>query len=470
MARVRSKALELAKLLNSAEQPIYVLDDELAILFCNDACLDWVRRRADELLGRRCRYHSTLEVSDADAAAAGLCPPPGAMAGEEVAGVVVRIDPADGRLGRRRARFVPLGRRPDGIVGLVVLVDDEDLPESDVSAARPAPEQPEALWLHEQVRIFRGKTAGRYRADLLVGESPAIRRARTQVVLAASSRASVLIVGPPGSGRQHTARAIHYADAPKSAGSLVPLACGLLGEELIGSTVAALATRELDAERTRQTTVLLNDADQLPGGAQIELARLLGERAFGLRMIATAGESLLEMARQNRFREDLASMLSTIVIALPPLSERREDLPMLLQLFVEEANAKSKSLKQVSGFSREALDRLDAYSWPGNIDELIRLTAAAHAKAEGVEIGPGDLPERIRLAAEARARPRRGEETVVLDEFLGRVERELIQRALRQAKGNKTKAAKLLGMTRPRLYRRLVQLGLIDPSDAPEAR
>jgi DNA-binding NtrC family response regulator len=465
---MRNKALELAKLLNSAAQPVYVLDDELVILFCNDACQDWVGRRADELLGRRCRYHSTEEVGETDAAAAGLCPPPGAMAGQDVAGVVVRIDPVDGRLARRRARFVPLGRRTEGIVGLVVLVDGEDLPEADLLAAGKLPEQSETAWLHEQVRAFRRRTAGRYRADLLIGESPAIRRARTQIVLAASSRASVLIFGPPGSGRQHTARAIHYADAPKSAGSLVPLACGLLGEELIGSTVAALAKRELGGQQSAQTTLLLNDVDRLPRGAQIQLARLLGERAFPLRLIATAAESLLKMARQDRFREDLASILATIEIALPPLAERREDLPMLLQLFVEEANAKTKSPKQVAGFSREALDRLDAYAWPGNLDELIRLTAAAHAKAEGVEIVSGDLPERIRLAAEATARPRREEETIVLDEFLGRVERELLRRALRQAKGNKTKAAKLLGMTRPRLYRRLVQLGLIEQSDSPD--
>jgi DNA-binding NtrC family response regulator len=140
------------------------------------------------------------------------------------------------------------------------------------------------------------------------------------------------------------------------------------------------------------------------------------------------------------------------------LAQRREDLPMLAQLFVEEANV--RSTKQVAGFSSEAMDRLDAYPWPGNIDELAQMVAQAHERAEGPQITPGDLPERIHLAAAAAAHPRRPEETIVLDEFLGRVERELIRRALARAKGNKTKAAKLLGMTRPRLYRRLVQLGL----------
>ena len=111
-------------------------------------------------------------------------------------------------------------------------------------------------------------------------------------------------------------------------------------------------------------------------------------------------------------------------------------------------------------FSPEALDRLDGYGWPGNVDELAQMVAEAHERAEGVEIQVDELPERIRLAADAAAHPHRAEETIVLDEFLGRIERELIRRALARAKGNKTRAAKLLGMTRPRLYRRLVHLGL----------
>ena len=143
---------------------------------------------------------------------------------------------------------------------------------------------------------------------------------------------------------------------------------------------------------------------------------------------------------------------------MPPLAQRREDLPLLAQLFLEELNARGG--KQVGGFTPEALDRLDAYPWPGNLDELAQVVAEAHERAGGPEIARG---------RSARADPpggRRGgasaphEETIVLDEFLAAIERELIRRALARAKGNKAKAARLLGMTRPRLYRRMVQLGL----------
>jgi DNA-binding NtrC family response regulator len=135
-------------------------------------------------------------------------------------------------------------------------------------------------------------------------------------------------------------------------------------------------------------------------------------------------------------------------------------------LFLEEVNLRRG--KQVGGFSPEALDVLADYSWPGNVDELIDVVSSAHERCEGTEIGLRDLPHKIHLAADSAVHPRRPEETIVLDEFLARIERELLNRAMVQAKGNKSKAARLLGLTRPRLYRRLVQLGLEpDGEDGP---
>jgi len=455
MARVRTVAAELARLLNSAAQPIYVLDDEQTLLFSNRACLDWVAQTADELIGRRCAYHSSPEAAGADAVAAGLCPSPAALAGRETSGIVACAEGA-GRFRRRRARFIPLGGGPEDPVGLIVLVDTEDLPESETLS--PAPEKDEAAWLHEEIRSFRQEASNRFGADRLVGASPAVRRARAQVRLASQSEASVLVVGPPGSGRQHVAGAIHYGGGSEPTGSLIPLACSVLDADLIRSTAAALAAKWAPSGESRRGTLLLNEADQLPREVQAEMAQVLSARSFPLRLIATARQSLDGLARKGEYREDLASLLTTIVIELPPLSERRGDLPLLAQLFVEERNARGP--KQVAGFSPEALDRLDAYPWPGNVDELAQITAEAHERAQTPRIGVADLPERIHLTHHAVAHPRRQEETVVLDALLGQIERELIQRALARAKGNKTKAAKLLGMTRPRLYRRLVQLGL----------
>ena len=455
MARGRLGALELARLLDAAAQPIYVLDEERRIVFCNQPCLDWLGCSAEELQGQQCVYGSSHE-GGVGALSAGLCPPPEAWSGQERRGVVGASLP-DGRLSRRGARFIPLlsGEVPF----ILALVEAEELAESAEAVKAFCPS--EAAELHERLRTFRHERAEQYRLDRFVGDSPAIRLARSRMEVAAASRASVLIVGPPGSGRQHAAHVIHYAAHGEAGGPLVPLSCAVLAADLIASTLAAIASQRFPAEARGRATLLLNDVDQLPPESQAEIGRLLANKGIPLRIVATARQDLVDLARQGMFREDLAGLLSTVVIHLPPLVERRGDVPLLAQWFVEEANARGD--KQLAGLSSEALDCLDAYAWPGNVEELGQVIQEAHRRAEGPEITLGDLPERIHLALAAAAHPRRPEETIVLDEFLGRIERELLTRALRRAKGNKTKAARLLGMTRPKFYRRLVQLGLEEP-------
>jgi DNA-binding NtrC family response regulator len=343
-------------------------------------------------------------------------------------------------------------------LGLVAIVDREDLPPD----LPQLDEHSSPADLHERIRCCRQQIAARYRVDLLLGESPAARRIRAQVQVAAGSRASVLVFGPPGSGRQHVASTVHYA-AAESAGSLVPLACSVLSPEMIDSTVRALAAR---GNADGGGALLLSDVDQLTPEVQASLFSVLGANSFSLRLLATARRPLMEMAGRGEFRTDLACALSTVAIELPPLVERREDLPLLAQYFLEEAN--SRGTKQRAGFTAEALDRLDVYPWPGNHDELARVVAEAHARSTGPEITVADLPQRIHLAAGDATHPRRKENPIVLDEFLGRMERELIRRALERAKGNKAKAARLLGLTRPRLYRRLVQLGMAVEGEGEE--
>ncbi len=461
MARMRRTGVELAKLLDAASRPVYLLDDEGTLVFCNYACAKWLGRQPNELIGLRCRYHSTSADGTAEALSAGLCPPPGALAGQPTTGGVAVID-GDGRLRRRTAAFVPLGP-PGDVVAVVALVDEEDLPEQQPTTPPSAADRPESVRLHEQLRRWRGRMQARYRIDRLVGESPAVCRARAQVELAAGSRASVLILGPPGSGRQHVARTIHYASAERP-GTLIPLDCSLLGAELIGSTVATLAGHDPRPQTPGASTLLLNQVDQMPREAQQDLVRTLRDRGITARVMATAAGPLAPLVAAGRCRKDLALVLSTIQIELPALVDRREDIPLLCQVFVEEHNARGE--KQLGGLTPEALDVLDGYGWPGNVDELAAVVAQAHRAAEGPEIAVGDLPEKVHLAAQAAAHPRRTELRINLDEYLAKIERELIGRAMRQAKGNKTKAAGLLGLSRPRLYRRLEQLDL----EPPEAR
>ena len=400
-----------------------------------------------------------------------------------------------GRCVERMARFLPLGRSEGSVSAIVAVLDAENLPPQPTSldtlgataglsgsagntvgqanrgtrqfnSAEALPvrnaEIKESEALHERIRRFRQEAAVRYGEDGWIGQGPAMRLVRRQVEAASAGRSSVVLVGPPGSGRRHLAAVIHHAGCRADTNAadatiLTTLDCSLLGED-VQDTLAGVVIRAEAREPSSPGTLLLHRIDELPPAAQAATADFLARRATGWRLMATAGESLVELSRRGQFQAELAAMLCVLTIELPPLARRREDLPLLAQLFLEECNAAGS--RQIGGFSPEALDRLDGYSWPGNLAELAEVVAESHRGAAGREIGVADLPERLHWAAQAAAHPRRTEETIVLDEYLGRVERELIRRALARTKGNKARAARLVGMTRPRLYRRMVQLGL----------
>ena len=207
----------------------------------------------------------------------------------------------------------------------------------------------------------------------------------------------------------------------------------------------------------------MGDVDHAPEEVQSELVEMIANDALRMRVIATAVRSPVTLADAGQFSAELACLLSTITIELPPLAARLADLPLLAQVFLEEANV--SSVGQIGGFSTEALDQLATYNWPGNIDELATVVREAHARARFGEVTVRDLPSHFQWAASDAVHPPKRGEPIALEEFLARVEKELITRALRRAKNNKSKAAKLLGLTCPRLYRRLVQLGLEQPDE-----
>ncbi len=454
-------AVELARFLGNGAAPIYVLDEDRRIVFYNAACAAWLGISADALLGQKCNYHTpagdALEGGTLAALAAGLCPPPQAFAGRAQS-ATVSIGRADGRAATRRGHFLPLAHGEDESSPVVAILETAD--EASVHPTdRDTPLDNMSLdALHDAVRSYRRQWAGRFSADRLIGEHPQIVRARAQVLLAAGSASNVTIVGPPGTGKEHAAKAIHYGQA--EAGLLVPIDCVLMETNLLRSTLRTLCARK--ALRPARSTLLVEHAQHMPAEVQSDLTEVLGDGSLGMRAIALCERPLHALASDGTFSAHLACALGTLVIELPPLAERIEDLPLLAQALLEEQNA--SQLRQLAGFSPEALDQLAAYPWPGNLDELQVLVRELHEKAAGPRIVPRDLPRTIYWGAEAATGPR-GEEPMVLEEFLARVERELIARAMRKAKGNKSRAAKMLGLTRPRLYRRLVQLGLEPPSE-----
>jgi len=463
MSFTNDAAAELARFLDSGATPIYVLDEDRRIVFCNAACAAWLGVPADALLGQKCNYHTPADDAEGGelaALAAGLCPPPLAFAGKSLAANVTCRRP-NGRVSQRRGQFLPLAHGEDESSPVVAILervdcgpepsqDDGPLDGSSLSA------------LHDAVRRYRQQQARQASADRLIGDHPKMLRARAQVQLAARGETHVTIVGQRGTGKEHAAKAIHYGQ--EGPGLLVPIDCALMDTNLLRSTLRTLVARR--TLRPAQSTLLVEHAERMPVEVQGDLLSVLGDASLGMRVIALCESPLDALVADGVFSASLACTLGTLVIELPPLAERIDDLSLVAQAMLEELNASHS--RQIAGFSAEALDQLAAYPWPGNLDELQVLVREMHEKAAGPRIAPRDLPRTIQWGAEAASAPR--EETIVLEEFLARVERELIARAMRKAKGNKSRAAKMLGLTRPRLYRRLVQLGLEPAAEKKEPK
>lgn len=451
----RTTAGELARLLNSLTAGVYVLDEDRRIVFCNRALAAWVGREPNELMDQRCEYRPPDDLSNVAAAAAGLCPPPDVLAGIERRGTVTAF--RAGTIVRRQADFIHLAETGASRPVLVVVAGEDS---SDGAADATSPVESESL--HALTTEFRREFAAKYQIDRLIGNSPAMRRVRAQVLLAGSSAAPVSIYGPPGSGKQFVAKAIHYRRYNADAG-LAPLDCAVVGAEALTSTLTLLSAKDQARTTPGGSTLLLRELDKLPADAQAILAEhLAGSRS--VRVIATSTRPLFEAISTDNFRQDLAHQLTTLEIELVPLAKRIEDLPLVAQMLIEQLNAGSE--KQIAGLAPEVLDHLALLPWPRNIDELAEMLTEAQARAAGPEITLADLPDRARLAAGAVRHSRRGDESIVLDDFLSQIERELIERAIARAKGNKSQAARLLGLTRPKLYRRLIQLGMIFESES----
>ena len=451
MPRTRSTH-PVVKLCEESPLPIYALDDQRRIVSCNRACLEWLGFTAQQLIGQRCDYVANETAAPEAVAAAALCPPPQAFLGETCTGQILWKNAA-GEVVGRPATFVPVRvEEPAGV--LVVLGDPRRVA---VESSPVSLELATSETLHQRLQQLVQRMRTRFRLDQLVGDSSAMRRVRDQVATAITSRARVVIQGPTGSGREHVARTIAYGEKGDVDRAVLPLACGTLDIDLLDASIAAATRRGVGP--SIDPVWLLLDVDQLSSDLQVEIAVRLRAQGNKLSVLSTARHSLIDLAATGSFDRDLAFMLSTLVIELPALRERREDIPLLIQRMVEEYNTTAG--RQLAGFSPAAMDRLASLPWTGNVEELATVVREACQAVSTVWIGEADLPRRVRTIVSAGMHPRRELEPIQLDDFLLEVERELIERAMRRANGNKAQAARLLGVSRARLLRRLEQLGLV---------
>ena len=496
MARTPATIDSLTKLLDQSSRPIYVVDSQRRIVYCNPALAAWIDLEPKRIVGRHVEYHSE---SSADAKADGpkdktsapitdLCPPPKALAGEPCVGTISCLA-RDGRLLHRAAEFVPLNlsagakqmkpRDADGQRSAVlVFLAGEDLSTQEIVGDLSG--QPTADELHRTIRRFRRGQASRYSIQSLLGSSSAMKKVRAQVEAAAASGANTLVHGARGTGRTQMALAIHYHATGESEAHLIPLDCELLTDDLLERTLDKL--RPARAKTAARPTLLLKNVEVMSAAHQKHLLATIRQSVIDARIIATIGpvksaaidaeetSDANESAASDDKKSEIAANLpaaidpalldaiSTITICVPRLIDHLDDLPVLAQFFLETCNRVSS--KQVGSLRSDTLDSLALYSWPGELEQLRDVVVAAHEACTSHEITPANLPPIFYQAFRAAAHVRRQPERIVLDDLLASIEKEAIVRALAQTDGNKSEAANLLGMTRPRFYRRLVQLGM----------
>lgn len=450
MAKKRNPKIRLSKALEQAKAAVLLIDAEFVIRFANEACCQWVDISPEEIVGLSCVYSSAELDNPLKNRVAGLCPPPTAIEGQVCNQIVYRTLPSGDKTWRY-ATFSPLNI--DGQPMVMVTASTPDL-DTDDQLSRI---EVDRLQIKETLSLLRSRDQRINSIDAFVGNSSFAVRTRRQIIAAIENRAETLIVGDQGTGREFCARTI-FQQRCRATGkdeNLLPIHCAIADGKLIQQTIKQWIE---DQQRSTQDCLLLLEADQLDIASQNELLGFANMPGIRIQTLATSQQSLIQLAKEGRYSADLANYLSTQTIETVPLAKRRADIPLLVQAFIEKSNVTAD--KQISSASPATSELLAEYNWPRNMDQLNETIQHAIANTKTSKITPGDLPESIHHAIAAARVGKHEENKIKLDEFLEEVERKLIERAMRQTKNTKSKAAVLLGISRPRLLRRLEHLGI----------
>jgi two-component system response regulator AtoC len=313
--------------------------------------------------------------------------------------------------------------------------------------------------------------------ERIVGNSPVMQEVYKTVGKVAKSDATVLISGESGTGKELVAEAIHYNSGRRS-GPLVKVSCAALPETLLeaelfghekGSFTGALAMRKGRFELADKGTVFLDEIGEITPNVQTKLLRVLQEHIIervgssiaikvDIRVICATNQDLSKLVESSKFREDLFYRLNVISIHMPPMRDRKEDVALLVEHFL--AKHRYSATAQPAAISEEALNRLVAYDWPGNVRELENVIQRAVVLSRGQIITSRELPfgddgeEEREDAGEISA------ERSFFKKSVAQFERDLIMKALRDAGGNRSKAAEMLGIYRRLLYAKIKEYKL----------
>jgi len=327
--------------------------------------------------------------------------------------------------------------------------------------------------LHKQNQLLQEQLDRQAGFEGIVGTSASMRKVVATARQVAASEIPVLIMGESGTGKELVARAIHNSSRRRKS-RLVTLNCAGLSESILedelfghvkGAFTGAGSDREGRFEHADGGTLFMDEIGDMPGAMQAKLLRVLenGEVVrlgsnepvkVDVRLISATNRNLDEMVAERQFREDLFFRIKGVTIQIPPLRERREDIPLLIHYFVQQFAEKYG--KPIEGLKPEAQQSLMAYSWPGNVRQLRNVIENMAVMSEGPMLGPESLPAEIRPAG--------GDVAAGMNNLVGisieQAEKELIRNTLKMVHGNREQAAKILGIGERTLYRKIKEYGL----------
>jgi DNA-binding NtrC family response regulator len=462
------RGASIQKTIQSAATPVFALNERRLLTLFNAGCEALTGWTAEDVLGEQCDYAGDDNPSHVTAVTTALCPPPEVFSGGVTASVPAEILHRDGHSLAKQIHFVPLRDAEGHVLSVVGLITERDL----VNVV----EAPLSQRMHAEVAALRNALRTRYGVKSVVARTPAMLRVLQQVDLARRGMSPALLRGERGVGKEHLARVIHTESETRNR-SFVPLDCRTLPEFEVRQTLRRLFSRDPDDRRPESTlstalqpgTLFLQHVEALSRDLQEFVAKeLAGDSPrISVRILAGTQVDLAAAVEKESFREDLYFRLTALEIAVPPLRERIDEIPLLAQVFLEERNRGAEL--QRSGLSEDVLRQFAEYRWPGNLDELAAVVGEAWAVAANPQIQAADLPFRFRTGRDAQDSTSDDAVRVMpLEEFLAAAERDEIQRVLELCRHNRSRAAALLGMNRPKLYRRMEALGLVSGDEVDD--
>jgi two-component system, NtrC family, response regulator HydG len=331
--------------------------------------------------------------------------------------------------------------------------------------------------LKEQNVRLQQQLENRFSFGKIVGKSKKMREVFDLIGLVAASEASVLVQGESGTGKELVASAIHF-NSPRKAGPYVGVSCASLPESLVeselfgyerGAFTGATERRVGRFEAAHKGTLFLDEIAELPLSFQVKLLRVLQERRVerlgshkshdvDVRIVAASLRPLEEEIAKGGFRQDLLFRINTVTIHLPPLRERREDIPLLSHVFLEELGRERE--KAITGFDAEVLETFDEYAWPGNVRELRNVVERAVLFCRGGQITREHLPAALRVRGAPTATGPGSPPVVTLEQAVRRAELDAMRAALDAVHGRRADAAELLGVSRKTLWEKMRLHGL----------